>query len=81
MIEAWLQVASGGMERLRWLVLRSFGVLPGDEAALRMTDEDYVRCGLQLLLDARRRTAAREEEAGGNPGFDRTRFESLGGGV
>lgn len=81
MIDAWLRTADEGMERLRWLVLRSFGVLPGDAAARGMTDADYVRCGLQMLLDMRRHTGAKSDEAGGNPGFDSQKFESLGGGV
>lgn len=81
MMDAWLQAADEGMERLRWLVLRAFGVLPGDAAARNMTDVDYVRCGLQMLLDMRQQTRGKPEEVGGNPGFDPAKFEALGGGV
>ena len=41
--------------RLRWRVLRSFGVLPTEERAQKMTDRDYLWCALNLALD-------REEE-------------------
>lgn len=81
MIDSWLQTALGGMERLRWLVLRAFGVLPGDAAARNMTDADFVRCGLQMLIDQRRRSGAGTDEAGGNPGFEQEKFDALGGGV
>lgn len=81
MIDAWLQKAEGGMERLRWLVLRSFGVLPGDASARSMTDADFVRCGLQMLLDLRQRTDGKADESGGNPAFDAQKFDALGGGV
>lgn len=81
MIDAWLQAAESGMERLRWLVLRSFGVLPGDAAAQSMTDVDFVRCGLQMLLDMRLGTDTKTNEVGGNPDFDPQRFDVLGGGV
>ena len=41
--------------RLRWQVLKAFGVLPGEERARAMTDRDYLWCALNLELD-------REEE-------------------
>ena len=81
MTEAWLASAADGMERLKWLVLRAFSVLPSDAAAEKMTDADYVWCGLQMLLDAAQKQSAPADEAGGNPGFAPERFEELGGGV
>lgn len=41
--------------RLQWRVLRSFGALPTEERAKKMTDRDYLWCALNLALD-------REEE-------------------
>lgn len=38
-------------ERLKWRVLRAFGVLPSEQRAREMTDGDYLYCVLQLTLD------------------------------
>lgn len=38
-------------ERLKWRVLRSFGVLPSEKRAREMTDGDYLYCVLQMELD------------------------------
>ena len=38
-------------ERLKWKVLRSFGVLPSEQRAREMTDGDYLYCVLQMELD------------------------------
>lgn len=38
-------------ERLKWRVLRAFGVLPGEARARRMTDRDYLYCAAQMMLD------------------------------
>ena len=38
-------------ERLKWKVLRAFGVLPTEERARAMTGRDYLWCVLHLLLD------------------------------
>lgn len=38
-------------ERLRWRVLKEFGVLPGEGRAKRMTDREFLYCTLQLWLD------------------------------
>lgn len=43
------------MERIRWHVLRAFGVLPSEPRAREMTEGDYLYCAMQLMLD-------REEE-------------------
>ena len=80
MTEAWLPAAAEGMERLKWLVLKRFSVLPGDRAARNMRDADYVWCGLQMLLDAAP-GGTPKGETGGNPGFSPEKFEALGGSV
>ena len=38
-------------ERIRWKVLKAFGVLPAEKRALEMTRGDYLRCALHLMLD------------------------------
>ena len=38
-------------ERLKWKVLRTFGVLPSEQRAKEMTDGDYLYCVAQMTLD------------------------------
>ena len=38
-------------ERLKWRVLKRFGVLPGEARARRMTDREYLYCAAQMMLD------------------------------
>lgn len=38
-------------ERLKWKVLRAFGVLPSEQRAKQMTDGEYLYCVLQMMLD------------------------------
>lgn len=38
-------------ERLKWRVLRAFGVLPSEQRAREMTEADYLYCVMQLTLD------------------------------
>lgn len=38
-------------ERLKWKVLRAFGVLPSERRAKQMSDGAYLYCVLQLMLD------------------------------
>ncbi len=40
-------------ERLKWRVLRAFGVLPSEARAKQMTDGDYLYCVMQMVLDGR----------------------------
>lgn len=39
------------MERIRWYVLKTFGVLPTEKRARTMTEGDYLYCAMQLMLD------------------------------
>ena len=59
------------IERLRWLVLREFRVLPGSEAARQVRDEDIIFAGVNMVLDME--GGGREE----NHGFNETRFREL----
>ena len=45
-------------ERLKWRVLRAFGVLPNEARAKRMTDGDYLYCAAQMMLDAQEKLDA-----------------------
>lgn len=56
------------MSRLKWRVLKQFGTLPSD--AEKMTDADYVFCGLNMLMDAGDASPA-------NPDFSMERFFEL----
>jgi len=81
MTEAWLQEAGKSMERLKWLVLRRFSVLPRDASAQRMTEADFVWCGLQMLLDASGGHGLETGEGGVNGSFDAARFENMEAGA
>ena len=45
-------------ERLKWRVLKRFGVLPSEMRARRMTDREYLYCAAQLLLDEQEKLEA-----------------------
>ena len=45
------QLRQESMERVRWKVLKTFGVLPSETRAREMTEGDYLYCALQLVLD------------------------------
>lgn len=45
-------------QRLKWRVLKTFGALPTEERVQRMTEEDYLWCAVQLLLDEEEAEAA-----------------------
>ncbi|MEG0756646.1 MAG: hypothetical protein RR450_09625 [Oscillospiraceae bacterium] len=51
-------LSAAGPARLRWRVLRSFGVLPSEERGKSMTERDYLYCALNLLLDDEEELAA-----------------------
>lgn len=61
------------VERLRWKVLREFGVLPCSARAQEMTDVQALIFGAHMLLDL---WEDRGEDAH-NPGFDSEHFAAL----
>ena len=69
-------LAGDPMERLRWYVLRSFSRLPGDRAARKMSDSDYLRCAAHMAMDRNMERGAGDK----NPTFDEKKFKELGGG-
>lgn len=66
-------LAADPRARLRWRVLRAFGVLPHERRARRLTDRQIVECALHMILDLGGPVWAGEE----NPAFDERRFEEL----
>lgn len=45
------ELAGTPHERLRWRILREFGVLPWEARARRMRERDYLYCAAQMMLD------------------------------
>ncbi|MEG0876076.1 MAG: hypothetical protein RSD32_02750 [Oscillospiraceae bacterium] len=66
------------LERLRWLILREFRILPGSRAAKKLSDEACVICGAHMVLDCRLRAGDSGGEGGSNPAFDEKLFCELG---
>ena len=64
-------------ERLRWLVLSKFRVLPGSNAAKELSDEDFIFCGAHMVLDMRLSSENPDLESGLNHTFDQKRFLQL----
>ena len=62
------------MDRLRWKVLRTFGVLPGSRLARQISDRDVIYAGLNMVLDLGAQGLLCE-----NSGFDMEKFSSLKG--
>ena len=55
------------IERLRWRVLREFGVLPSSDEAKKMSDDDCIRFAAHMLID-------KDGVSPVNPGFDTEKF-------
>lgn len=68
------------LERLKWLVLREFGVMPGSKTAGELSDEDFIFCGAHMVLDRGLRSEAPSGEGERNASFDEERFSQLSGG-
>lgn len=60
---------TSAIERLRWLVFREFNTLPG---SVPLSDEDCLRCGVNMVLD--RQAAGAQAH---NPAFDEERFGKM----
>lgn len=64
-------------DRLRWLVLKGFGVLPGSQIERGMRAEDFIFAGINMVLDsgspARNATPALYV----NPSFDEEKFRGM----
>ncbi|MBP8640801.1 MAG: hypothetical protein KBI01_07890 [Oscillospiraceae bacterium] len=65
------------LERLKWLVLREFRILPGSKTACELSDEDFVLCGAHMVIDFRLRCNSSKSEGGRNSAFDDNRFKEL----
>ena len=66
------------LERLKWLVLKSFGVLPGSKMARELSNEDFIFCAANMVIDARGAIEEKLREGGFNATFDENRFFELG---
>lgn len=66
-------LAADARQRLRWRVLRAFGVLPTERRAGKLDDRAVVECALHMILDLSGPPPAGAE----NPAFDQARFEEL----
>ena len=78
------ELAGDSLERLKWLVGRRLGIVPGSRAWRRLTARRVLRFACHLALDARERGDSgrfdnRDEERGTAAGFDMERFRELGG--
>lgn len=69
------------LERLKWLVLREFRILPGSKMAKEPSDEDFILCGAHMVLDNRLRSDVSKSEEGQNGSFDERRFWALSEGT
>lgn len=63
------------MERLRWLVLQEFSVLPGSREARRMTDGRCLR--IAAMLAAEKESGFYGEAECKNSAFDEEKFRKL----
>lgn len=77
------ELAGDSLERLKWLVCRRLGILPGSWLWHSMTARRVLRCACHMALDARSRggfaDGGAESERGAAEGFDWERFRELGG--
>lgn len=65
------------VQRLKWIVLREFGILPGSKQARELKDKDFVICGANMVLDGRLRSRGGCVEGARNVCFDEKRFSEL----
>lgn len=79
------ELAEDWTERLRWVVCRRLGLLPGSWGWRLMTGRRVLRCACHMALDERQSgaggedVASSEREAGMTGAFDIERFRELGG--
>lgn len=75
--ELFARLETDPMERLKWRVLRSFGVLPYSTVARELTDEDFIVCGAHMVLDGRQTSGTAEIETESNSAFDEKAYMTL----
>lgn len=68
-------------DRLRWLVLRRFGVLPGSSLERGMSQKDFIFAGLNMVLDSGTAQSKNPPPPSVNPAFDEAKFLSMKGGT
>lgn len=75
------KLAGDSQERLKWLVCRRLGILPGSWRWRFMSARQVLRFACHLALDARERDLGGGGEREAAEGFDMDRFRELGGGL
>ncbi len=63
-------LAESPKERLKWQILKTFGVLPSDASAKSLDDDTLIDCALHMILDLHPC----------NPSFDMDEFRRQQGG-
>lgn len=71
------ELDADSVERLKWLVCRRLGIVPGSWSWRLMTGRRAVRLACHMALDARDTAGAGPEEAGQGAGFDMERFRAM----
>ena len=71
------RLESDPLERLKWLVLSRFGVLPGSKRAKELSNEDFILCAANMVIDERKNMPTDIGEGGFNAAFDEGRFDEL----
>jgi len=61
--------------RLRWRILRGFGVLPNERRGRRLSDEDLIDCALHMVIDREKKPIQ-----GASSFFDEAEFDRQKGG-
>ena len=64
------------MERLRWMVLREFGIIPGSRKAKSISDFDILRCAAHMVIDNEAENN-KAMELYTNESFDEKKFREL----
>lgn len=76
------KLAGDCMERLRWVVCRRLGILPGTPGWRFMSARRVLKYACHMALDAREngaRMPGAQRESGSAAEFDMERFRALGG--
>ncbi len=68
------KLANDPIERLRWVVLRSFGVFPVSPRAKKISDRRLIICGAHMVIDSWEKSESSLPERCTNGGFDEIKF-------
>lgn len=71
------QIEKDNMLRLRWVVLKKFGIFPMSTEGKNISDEDILLAAAQMVLDNREAMVSSNGEKFENENFDVDRFIKL----